>query len=454
MPQDKVKFDPDKYLSKFNPDKYLGKDTTVVQPTPQRQPSHAENVRNILSSPIESGKTAISQLQSGEPVAGGINILNTLMRALSVPGQLASYGYRNVGLPAVANILEAPGRVAETLLYDLPKPILESISPEIPLSPATNQALEETGRGLSQMAGYGALPKVKAGVESVGRGIQNVARKSETKAITPPFDAKKGLEVFDRPVATALEDNYAPSRSGIAKLVNDKKVLNNKMKSVANESAQRGTTIDLNDTISFLNDQITKADRASAYYDETVAAVNDAQGRITRILQKYPNGKVPIDVAVELKSSFGKLASPKFDESVAPSQIKIDTYKQTFGKLLEQVINEEPKLRKMGLKERDLIDLEPVLGRKIAQVEKTPYINWQNLRKLGLAGAVGAASGEPLAGFAMFGAEQALSNPRTLHAMSMAADRTGRGISNVGKNIPVSDANLLLALLLQNANRK
>jgi len=414
----------------------------------QRQPSQPQtNMQKRFPS-----TDATSNLISGgvskmgsNPVSGAIDI--GVGGASLIPA---------MGLDAIGNIpvvgqfakrgIEGIGSTASNVFWDIPKKAIGQLGGSYGISdktfgldnPSQNvKDINESANRLGQMvAPMVASPLVgrgagvlKEGAKDIGvvagSSMQKLGKNFEKKAITTPFEAKQGLEVFDREINSALEGNYAPTRSGIQKLQKDLSKLNDQSKAISERSAKQGNTIDFKETKKLLDEEIAKADQSSAYYDETVTAVKDASDRLNRIAEKYPDGQVPINIANELKSSFQNLANGKYDQSLAPSQTHIDMYKKVGRKLLDQIVQQEPALRKIGLQQRNLIELEPVLGRKIASQEKNPIINWQNLRKMGVATGVGAVTGNPFLGAITFGAEQALSNPTMLHYQGVALDRLG-----------------------------
>jgi hypothetical protein len=442
----------------------VGAQPISQQPKPQsffeqRLPYLAEAGRNLSGGAPRAPRN---------PLAAGANIVNQAAQEALRPFAVADQFLRTnetINPPAfpagraASNILGAipraiagegnyiPGVGTIPSLWDMGKAGFNAILPEAPQTRETEEisrAFDVMGRNVAMVAAPQVGAKVKRTFRPfVADKIGRVSRLAETKAITPPFDKKKGLETFDRPVKTATEGNYAPSRKGIEKLQNEKKILRNQSKSISQRSAKQGNTIDFKETNKIFEEELAKADKSSAFYEETKAAVADAKSRLDRIANKYPDGQVPIDVANELKSSFQDLATGKYDQAVAPSQIHIDMYKKTGHQLLSQIVQQEPALRKIGLKERDLIELEPILGRKIATQENAQVINWQNLRKLGLAGAVGAAT-NPAAGVAMFLGEGAVTNPKALHVQAVALDRLKTSIYNKPykeiniKNFPVN----------------
>lgn len=401
---------------------------------------------NAWKQPFQQGYELSKQ---GNPIAGGLRFAQGALQLPFAPIQAAAEGYR--AIPGVGKYLAAPFDLAaaipgaigsavsggEKLLNNVlgsPEAQNAAISGMLGIRP---EAVAQTANALSDVnkttAAYAFTPSVAKGIANVpgtvGGGFQRLGKKLETKAITPPFSAKKGLETFDRPVETALKGNYGPSRRGLSKLENDLNTLGVESQRISRESADKGTTIDIVTVNQSLTDVLNKADRSSAFYKETVEAVKDVRERLGRVAAKYPEGKVPIDVANELKSSFQNLAHGKYDQALPPSQVHIDLYKKTANALLRKIVQEEPSLRRIGLKQRDLIELKPVLERKLVGGEKSQYVNYRNLHELAAAGAIGAATGQPILGAAAFGAEQALTNPRSLHGLAVAADRLGTAIN-------------------------
>ncbi|MFA7520592.1 hypothetical protein [Shewanella sp.] len=407
------------------------------QPTPKTPYKFGESAVKSMSQPspfFKGGK----QITQGNVPAGLANVITGMAQAPFIPVSGAMEEARNipyVGNPLV-NLISSPvnalGQLADLAGRGIQKGLDYVGVPKnvqnLGMSPGNAQEASQAVGDLTKTGLSYTTPKIISSAAKnlpTGEIFRTTAKKLGTKSITPPFDPKKGLETFDRPVQTSLEGNYPPSRKGVAKLQEDLKTTHNQAKSIASNLAKKGQKIDFKETNKLLDEQISNADRASAYYDETVAAVEDARARLNRVAEKYTGGQVPLDVAYELKSSFEKLANGKYDQSVAPSQVHIDLYKKVGGKLLDQITQDVPQLRKLGLKQRDLIELEPILGRKISASEKAGIINWQNMRKAGIAGVAGAASGSPALGLLTFGAEEMLSNPRAVHSLAMLSQRMG-----------------------------
>lgn len=428
----------------------------------QSQPkAQVQQPTSFMQARFPFATQGIEQAKQGNVVAGGLNIANQAVNEAFRPIAIANQYLRQVpiiGKPLSNIAMAVPEAISGG--YDLAKSglnatgIPNALNSLMPVSDKTGSEISQAGDVMNKNIAMFTMPQVAGKVvpnmmKAAGEGMQKLGQKFEAKAIVPPFNPKKGLEIFDRETNTALQGNYAPTRAGIQKLQNDLGVLNRKSQAISERSAQQGNTIDFKETNKMLDNEIANADKSSAFYDETVAAVNDAKARLNRIGDKYPDGQVPINIANKLKSSFQDLANGKYDQSLTPSQVNIDMYKKTGGKLLDQIIQQEPALRQIGLQQRNLIELQPVLGRKIAAQDKTGVVNWQNLRKLGVASAAGLATGEPLIGVATFAAEQALSKPGLLHQEAVGLDRLGKMITpnqnnviNIG-NYPI-DANAII----------
>lgn len=285
----------------------------------------------------------------------------------------------------------------------------------------TKQALSQTGETYAPFA----LPIIgkKVGVpaaEFVGKKMGETANALEAKAIRPPFNPKKGLEVFDRQTKTALEYNFGPNRKSYERLSFGLEKLDNEAQSVASKST---ATVDLKRMNDVIDNELAGL-KNSALEPEVSSALEDIRSRVMGVANKYPMGNVPVSAAIELKRSLQKMASGKYDEVGAP---KIEAAKIVAYELLDDITKQEPSLKNNGIKQRDLIELQGVLGRRVAQIQERPVISWRNARALGLGIGVGAGTGNPLLGFGAGLTEMAVDNPMVQHRTAVFLNRLSGG---------------------------
>jgi hypothetical protein len=197
--------------------KYGGTDTTATPEAPQTQPVAQEPTPQTMSqafnAPSEVLNRGIGEFKSGNVPAGLVDVgINYPLRGLGMPFNVAAAGARQI--PGVgetlARTIEIGPKMIEGALYDIPKAIMSPIAKLAPPwlqnlgqgpenAQQTATALEEAGRGASQILG-GALvgglantPKGLGGVESpspIVRGLDMAGKKLEESRI-----AKSAAEI-------------------------------------------------------------------------------------------------------------------------------------------------------------------------------------------------------------------------------------------------------------------
>lgn len=261
--------------------------------------------------------------------------------------------------------------------------------------------------------------------------VGKVANRFEGSALQPTFEKEKGLKVFERKINTALKDNYAPTKKGLLKLEEDLKNLNNSASAIANDPINANKTITLQSVVDMLDEQLKKVENKATRGDYE-KAVNDVLERFSNLKNYNDFSKpIPLSDAIHLKSSFGNLASGKFDQSMKPAQANIALYKKVENTMLEELGKQDPRLIPIGLKQRDLIELRPEIEATVAGQKKAGMLSWKTGRAaaaglmgqhyMGLPGAVAFASGEYM-----------LDNPFIKHKIAVGLDRASSVVDKLG----------------------
>jgi hypothetical protein len=424
--------------------------------TASSQPNQQAQGEPILPNQYEIGRKAVQamsqpspyfkggeQIRKGNIPAGVTNVITGMAQAPFIPIGGAIEGIRQIPYVgnAAANFVSSPFN-AVNQLYDVaaggiqkgldylgvPQNIQNlGMSPQN--AQQTSEALSSAGKTALSYAVpsvvKGLAPGVGRAYESVGTKLENLSKSAEMKSIKPTFTPKKGLEPMERQVATATEGNYAPTEKGLAKLVaNKERLLSQSQGEIARAKANE-ITINANQTKTVLDQKLARA-KNRADYQEIKSAVEDAKARIDQVASQYSNGEIPFDAAWELKSSFQNMVADKYDQFAGTQK---EAYKIAGNILLKDLTAKAPNLRNLGIKERNLIELEGTLTRKVAQSQKENIIDWRKAQGMGLAVGAGAIAGSPLLGAGVLGAEYALTNPRALHWEAVGLDRLARRIN-------------------------
>jgi hypothetical protein len=299
------------------------------------------------------------------------------------------------------------------------------IDPNLGLNPNNPnvRAINDLGGDIGTILATGGMIRGGRGAanipKNVSRGLRSTARLVEIKAITPPFSAKKGLEVFERPVETAINFNLAPNKKSWNKLSENLESLE---KSSLNIAKNSGAVIDLKRMNDVIDAKLGKL-KNNPQAPEITAGLEDIRSRINNIASKYPNSVVPLSAAIELKRGLQKIAKGKYDETGIP---KAEAAKLTAYELLNDIVEAEPNLRQIGQQQQRLIELGDVLERKIAQHEKRPPVTWADVRATAIGSGVGFAT-NPFAGLVIGGALELSTRPNALHRIAIGLDRLGGG---------------------------
>jgi hypothetical protein len=413
-----------------------------------------EQPQQQSSDPTDLMRQAIQERESGHPVAGAINAfgrvpINVGFKAMGAVNEQVRQGgvYPFNQIPGakqyggvIAGVNDfigsafgkagefvrdqmLPGnntvRIPNLFSGSIDIPIPESLTPEYN---ATRGLLGDVATiATGKLAGMGAKGVVGA-PEFLKNKAGTVADVLEKKAIQPPFDPKKGIQVFDRPAKTNLEFDFAPNRKGYNQLSSGLDKLDGEAKSVGSTST---ATVDLKRLDQVIDTEIAGL-KNSARATEVTAALEDLRDRVNEVAFQYPMGNAPVSAAIELKRSLQDIASGKYDEVATP---KAEGAKILAHELLDDIIQQEPALKENGLKQQKLIELQGVLGRRVANLEKTPrgFVSWKNTRALGIGFGVGASTGNPILGFGAGALEAASENPVIQHRTAVFLNRLSGG---------------------------
>ena len=436
----------------------LNADTPITEQA-KTDPTLGERLKNIIESPGKMMNQGLEKIKSGNPIAGMIDIIHGAIMMPSplfgVPLELGKE-IPVIG-PAAAKLAEIPGEVgaaAEQQQENLGQS-LGAVMDKIGIHPANfyvmlknlanltpeqfqdvTKSLHNLNSSLEQVEAYGLTPsalklagKTAGAIASAGP-LENLPMRLESASLRQPRTAGETLEAFQRPARTAIEENIQTSYKGLAKVGQLLDDVDNAYKSGLTKLSQQGKFVNYRRPLALIR-QLRKQYAGAPLEKEITSLLDEAQGRFKGRLKQYPDGKVPVDVAYSDYTQFRDLVRGKFDQ-VAP--FKQEMYKYVARSIIDGIRANDPELAKVGMKERDLLDLEGALQRRLETMDKQRLIPtgwlWRILFRTTAFGATGGflygkagaeTAGALAAGEA--GIELALDDPRVQHTLAVAIDR-------------------------------
>lgn len=388
--------------------------------------AQASNQRGDIPAQIMQSQTAA---QRGAMALTGVPSAINAIKELGPVGQFAGQGLEGVmnlvpqGLGMFSNLIDTGLKAAG----------MSDKARNLGLSPQASQAGQEA---LTNIASTLAAPAIAKGAESIPQAIgataravipENLQNRLEGAAQKPPYNPKKGIQQYDRQIQTTIREDLPPTRGGIKSVGNILDGLDHTAKPLQANAAKAGVTEDFspNGYQQFLENSKEQY-KNDADFPEKAAAIDEMKSRVARLAEQYPNGQVPFDKAWQFKSSLQDMAQGKYDQDAG---YKLEAAKTAAHGLLDDMISKVPELREIGLRQRDLIEAQSMIARRVAAKESSKIVNVRNLKVAGAAATGGLIGGVP--GAAIGGAlDAAIESPYLQHKAAVALDR----LRSIGKS--------------------
>lgn len=343
------------------------------------------------------------------------NVETGVSRAGKALTQLGGVGMQAL-YPAGAGIFGAGQKILEETPV---APVIKAITSPFQTFGPNNTEIERNRQqtldiGLQALAAKLFQEPVKTGGQIAGPIARSEIPESlpiriEKMASKPPFNPSKGIEVADRLAETNIRENLNTSRRGLDKSQNILNVLDQSSKGLRDAATKSGKSVDFESLKEALNN--SKNNFANdADFSEKSAAIDDIVSRAEILAKRYPDSRVPLDVAWNFKKSLQNMVGKKYDEI---GGYKAEAAKNTAHFLLDDMISQVPELRDTGLRQRDLIETQTNLARRVNQAESANIVSGRTVRALATGG---------------------LDTPTAKHYVAVALDRlrrAGQGEQNV-----------------------
>lgn len=389
--------------------------------------AQASNRRGDIPAQIMQSQLAA---QKGAMALTGVPSAIGAIKELGAPGQFVGQGLEGV----MGAIPQGLGYVSGLIDKALKGIGVSDKVRNIGLSPEANQAGSEA---LTNIASTLAAPMVEKGAMAspqiagaIARRVipESLPRRLEGAASKPPYNPAKGIQQFDRQIQTVIREDLPPTRNGLKSVGGILDGLDHTAKPLRANATRAGVTENFNDFGQYL-EQAKEQYKNDADFPEKSAALDEMKARVARLAEQYPNGEVPLDKAWQFKSTLQDMVGKKYDEVAGYSR---EAAKTAAHGLLDDMLTKVPELRDIGLRQRDLIEAQDMIARRVAAREGSKIVNVRNLKVAGAA-ATGAVVGGIPGGVVGGALDAAIESPYVQHKTAVALDR----LRNIGKT-PVS----------------
>lgn len=444
-------------------------------------PTHAQSVGQILNAGPTRFAQGLNQIAGAgrSPEAGVMNLASGLAETVASPIGVAQYGLQhanevpgfNKEIPRLGGSLGGALKIggdAIGLLSELPVNIKRGLADllgvkdgdvvsginayrqSVGLSPIVGvenqrEMSDAVTTATDLAAQAAAVPAVKAAGRVAGGALGAVTPESlplalETRSLKQRAPSDLKLETFDRPAKSKLQGNIQTNREGATKLLEDMRKTRSEADGIVNMSANSGTVINTTAIYDAL-DKYQRDTKGKYTLPEVRKAVALVKNRIAAQLGQVKNGQarggdIPIDAAQKMKSSLWDAVAEQYGKDTQGTSA--GPYEKRAIEIaghatLDEMVKAEPRLKELGIKERNQIELYKTLAPRVMAAEKSNPINWQRGRELAYGAGAGYLTDNPLVGAGVAIGMESLTNPVVLHAIAqMIYNRQQKPISMSG----------------------
>jgi TolA-binding protein/ElaB/YqjD/DUF883 family membrane-anchored ribosome-binding protein len=227
--------------------------------------------------------------------------------------------------------------------------------------------------------------------------------------------------IRNRSIKTALENEIPITKKGIEKIGSMIEDTNNKIAQTINNAKNKGDTIKTRDILNNVKNNVT--DWAKKSYENTKPIINKLDEYIDDVMKEHGE-TIPVEQAQKLKSGIYRRLKDNaflpFADDTAKISAKLS--KEFAGGVRKALIEQYPQLEQLGMKDRNLIELEKEISRAVSRT--------RNRDIMGLAEYGGTISGAELAGGpgAAIGAiaTKVFRSPAVMSQLSFALAKVGK----------------------------